>query len=60
MKRSSLHVCEEMMMMGGGAAGMRVCVNTWVCEKHSLPKDCYTKPNFSSLLVIDPGDGIIF
>lgn len=60
MKRNRLHVCEEMMVMGGGAAGMSVYVNMWVCEKHSLPKDCYAMPNFCFLLVIDPGDGVAF
>lgn len=34
------------MVMGGGAAWMRGYVNTWVCEKHSLPRVCYAKPNF--------------
>lgn len=49
-----------MMVTGGGAAWMRAYVHTWVCEKHSLQKDCYAKSNFSSLLVIDPEDGVIF
>lgn len=49
-----------MMVRGGGAAWMRVYVHMWMHEKHSLPEECYAKPNYSSLLVTDPEDGVIF
>lgn len=49
MKKNYLCICKQLIMI----AELRGCVCVCVCEKL-----CHAKPKFSSLLTIDPEDGV--